>query len=213
MVAISVCAALAGARGFKAIAEWAKDLTRDTRPTTSLQSRTISPPSTKISPTCSWKRSPPQHTTVDKGHGRLEIRRLWASTELRGYVHFSYAAQVFCIQRDTRELTTGKCRAETVYGVTSLSSEKADPVLPLCGIALNRHPWSIEDGLHYVRDMSFDEGRCRIRKHAGAHVMAALRNLAISLLRLAGAANFAPALRACGRNSQRPLRLLGLAWT
>jgi hypothetical protein len=138
----------------------------------------------------------------------LEIRRIWASTELQDYVDFPYAAQVFCIQRDSQELTTAKCRAETVYGVTSLSPEKADPARLL---SLNRQHWSIENGLHYVRDMSFDEDRCRIRKHAGAQVMASLRNLAISLLRLAGAVSIAPALRACARNSRRPLRLLGLA--
>ena len=137
----------------------------------------------------------------------MEVRRIWASTELVGYIDFPYAAQVFCIQRDTRELTTGKCRAETVYGVTSLGPEKADPARLL---SLNRRHWSIENGLHYVRDMSFDEDRCRIRKYAGAQVMAALRNLAISLLRLAGAAHIAPALRACARHPQRPLRLLGL---
>jgi hypothetical protein len=77
-------------------------------------------------------------------------------------------------------------------------------------LTLSRCHGSIENGLHYVRDMSFDEDRCRIRKHAGAHVMASLRNLAIRLLRLAGAVHIAPALRACAQNRIRPLRLSGL---
>ena len=127
---------------------------------------------------------------------------------MQDYLDFPYAAQVFCLQRETTALNTGKLRRETVYGVTSLSSQKAGP---RCLLSLNRRHWSIENGLHYVRDMSFDEDRCRIRKFAGAQVMASLRNLAISLLRLAGAVNIAPALRACARNFQRPLRLLGLA--
>jgi hypothetical protein len=97
-----------------------------------------------------------------------------------------------------------------VHGITSLQSQKADPARLY---SLNHQHWSIEDGLHYVRDMTFDEGRCRIRKYAGAHVMASLRNLAISLLRLTGAGNIASALRACARNFQRPLRLLGLTLT
>ena len=138
----------------------------------------------------------------------MEVRRLWASSELQDYLDFPYAAQVFCLQRETTQLRTGKFRAETVYGVTSLTAQKADPVRLL---SLNRRHWSIENGLHYVRDMSFDEDRCRIRKQAGAQVMASLRNLAISLLRLAGAVHIAPALRACARHVQRPLRLLGLA--
>src|SRR5262249_50834842 len=82
-------------------------------------------------------------------------------------------------------------------GVTSLSPEKASPARLL---TLNRNHWCIENGLHYVRDFTFDEDRCRIRKHAGARVMASLRNLAISLLRLAGMVNIAQGLRACARH-------------
>jgi len=138
----------------------------------------------------------------------LEIRRIWVSSELQGYLDFPYAAQVFRLQRETTRLNTGQLRGETVHGVTSLSPDKADPVRLL---SLNRRHWTIENGLHYVRDVSFDEDRCRIRKYAGARVMASLRNLAISLLRLAGAVYIAPALRACARDLRRPLRLLGLA--
>ncbi len=62
-----------------------------------------------------------------------------------------------------------------------------------------------------MRDVTFDEDRSRVRKQAGPQVMASLRNLAISLLRIAGADNIAAAVRACGRNDNRALRLLGLA--
>jgi hypothetical protein len=86
---------------------------------------------------------------LDKGHGRLEVRRLWARSELQGYLDFPYAAQVYCLERETTELTTGEFRAETVHGVTSLSAEEADPVRLL---SLNRSPWTIENDLHYVRD-------------------------------------------------------------
>ena len=138
----------------------------------------------------------------------MEVRRIWASSELQGYLDFPYAAQVYCLQRETTEFTTGKFRAETVYGVTCLTAPKAGPVRLL---SLNRCHWSIENSLHYVRDLSFDEDRCRIRKQAGAQVMASLRNLAISLLRLAGAGNIAAALRFCAHHQLRALRLIGLA--
>jgi hypothetical protein len=138
----------------------------------------------------------------------LEVRRIWVSSELQGYLDFPYAVQVFRLQRETTRLNTGEFSSETVHGVTSLRPEKADPVRLL---SLNRRHWTIENKLHYVRDVSFDEDRCRIRKYAGARVMASLRNLAISLLRLAGAVYIAPALRACARDLRRPLRLLGLA--
>lgn len=138
----------------------------------------------------------------------MEVRRLWASSELQDYLDFPYGAQVFCLQRQTTELSTGKFRAETVYGITSLTAQKAAPVHLL---SLNRGHWSIENGLHYVRDMSFDEDRCRIRKFAGAQVMPSLRNLAISLLGLAAAVNIAAALRFCAHHQLRALRLIGLA--
>jgi hypothetical protein len=90
----------------------------------------------------------------------LEERRIWTSTELRGYLEFPYAAQVFVIQRTSLHLTTEQCHRETAYGVTSLGPEKANPARLL---ALNRNYWCIENGLHYVRDFTFDEDRCRIR--------------------------------------------------
>jgi hypothetical protein len=99
---------------------------------------------------------------------------------------------------------------EVVYGPTSLTPERASPERLL---ELSRRHWIIENGLHYVRDFTFDEDRCRIRKYAGARVMASLRNLAISVLRLAGTKNIAQGLRACAHDPRRPLRLLGLAVT
>lgn len=138
----------------------------------------------------------------------MEERRIWTSTELRDYLDFPYADQVYRIERSSLHLTSGKSHHETAYGVTSLAPGKAGPARLL---ALNRDYWCIENSLHYVRDVTFDEDRCRIRKHAGARVMASLRNLAISLLRLAGVVNIAQGVRACARHPQRPLRLLGLA--
>jgi hypothetical protein len=137
----------------------------------------------------------------------LEIRRIWTSTDLQGYLDFPYATQVFLIQREVTNLVTGLLSVETVYGLTSLSPQKADPRRLL---TLNRGHWVVENGLHWVRDVVFDEDHCRIRRGAGAHVMASLRNLAISLLRLARALHIAPALRACAHDRLRPLRLIGV---
>jgi hypothetical protein len=137
----------------------------------------------------------------------LEVRQIWTSTELTGYLTFPHAAQVFCIQRDTTEIVTQKDRTETVYGITSLPPQKADPARLL---NLSRGHWSIENRLHYVRDVTFDEDHCCIRKGTGAQVMASLRNLAISLLRMAGARYIPPALRTCSRLGPRVLRLIGL---
>jgi len=123
-------------------------------------------------------------------------------------VDFPYVAQVFALERETTNLVTGEFHRERVYGVTSLTPPKANPARLL---AHNRRHWMIENGLHWIRDWAFDEDRCRIRRGAGARVMASLRNLAISLLRLAGADSISVALRFCSRSSLRPLRLIGLA--
>jgi hypothetical protein len=64
----------------------------------------------------------------------------------------------------------------------------------------------IEDRLYWVRDMDFDEDRSQVRTASGPHIMAALRNLVITILRLAGAANIAAALRYHARRPSRPSR-------
>lgn len=135
------------------------------------------------------------------------MRRIWCSSELNGYVNFPYTAQVFVIQRESTEIVTQKSRTETVYGITSLKPQKANPERLL---SLSRNHWSIENRLHWVRDVTFDEDRCRIRKGTGAQVMATLRNLAISLLRMAGATNIAKTLRHCSRMHFDVMRFLGL---
>jgi hypothetical protein len=99
-------------------------------------------------------------------------------------------------------------RTETVYGLTSHggTSKKAAQRL----LDLVRGHWTIENGLHWVRDVVFDEDRSQIRKGNGPRVMATLRNLAISMLRIAGANSIAKALRWCARHVDACVRLLGL---
>lgn len=104
-------------------------------------------------------------------------------------------------------MVTQKKHTETVYGITSLRPQTADPARLL---QLVRGHWTIENRLHYVRDFTFDEDRCSVRKGRGAQVMASLRNLAISLLRMAGARYIAPTLRACSRLGLGVFRLIGL---
>ena len=162
--------------------------------------------------TSTWRLSPPQHTTIGKGHGRFEQRDIWTSTELNGYLDFPHVGQVFCIKRTTTDLEGNlvpgrKTIEELVVGLTSLSAEKTSPELLL---SLNRGEWEIENRLHYVRDMTYDEDRSQVRKGNRPQAMASIRNLAISLLRLAGAESIAAATRYLGRQFDRPLRLLGL---
>jgi predicted transposase YbfD/YdcC len=115
---------------------------------------------------------------------------------------------VFCIHREVIQITTDKQTSETVYGITSLTTEKASPAKLL---ELARGHWTIENQLHWVRDVTFDEDRSQIRKAAGPRVMATLRNLVISLLRIAGARYIAPAIRECARyGNSKVFRIIGI---
>lgn len=137
----------------------------------------------------------------------MELRHIWTSTELADYLTFPHAAQVFCVQRHTTHIVSNTERSETVYGITSLSAHHANPETIM---RLLRGHWSIENRLHWVRDVTFDEDRCRIRKGKGAQNMACFRNLAISLLRMAGVRYIPTGLRACSRLGQGVLRIIGL---
>ncbi len=154
---------------------------------------------------------PAQHTTLDKAHGRIEQREIWTSTVLNEYLNFPFVQQVFCIKRTTTDLL-GNCVAgrkvteEIVVGVSSLPPEKASPARLL---SLNRGEWEIENRSHYVRDVTYKEDGSQVRTGNGPQVMAGLRNISISLLRLAGAENIAAATRYLSRKLERPLRLLG----
>lgn len=68
--------------------------------------------------------------------------------------------------------------------------------------------WGIENRAHWVRDVTFDEDRSRVRTGNGPQVMATLRNTAISMLRLAGAANIAAAQRHHAAKPSRPINLV-----
>ena len=94
---------------------------------------------------------------------------------------------------------------ETCYAVTSLTLIQATYAQLA---AIIRGHWGIEDRLHWVRDMDFDEDRSQIRTAAGPRIMASLRNLAITILRIAGAASIAAALRYHARRPCRPLQTI-----
>ena len=117
----------------------------------------------------------PEHETCEKTHGRLEIRKIWTSTGINDYVDFLHCGRVVCLHRHTEHLKSGKISSETVYLISSLSSEKASPAqLP----DINRGYWGIENRNHYVRDVTFDEDRSQVRTKSEPRMMAALRHIA-----------------------------------
>jgi predicted transposase YbfD/YdcC len=153
-----------------------------------------------------WHQVPVLDRTRDRAHGRVEIRTLKAVT-VRG-LGFPHAAQVLQVTRKTRELHSRRWRTRIVYAVTSLTFAKASPARLA---DLIRGHWGIENGLHYVRDVTFAEDVSQVRSGAGPQVMAALRNLAIGLLCRAGPVNLAAALHHHSRDPHRPLATLGIS--
>ena len=131
-------------------------------------------------------------TTLNKGHGRIERRTITVSSLLKEYLDWPGIDQVFKLERCFKHVKNGKVSQETIYGITSLSSKKADPAKLL---SFSRDYWGIENGLHYRRDVTFKEDRCRLRTGHAARVMAILNNLVVGLILRQGVKNVPDARR------------------
>jgi hypothetical protein len=95
----------------------------------------------------------------------------------------------------------------TVHAIPSLGAHQADPALLACWV---RGHWSIEAGLHRVRDVTFGEDHSQVRTDNGPTNLAALHTLAINALRLTGHPNIAAAdLRQHARTPLLPLATRG----
>jgi predicted transposase YbfD/YdcC len=144
-------------------------------------------------------------TTVEKGHGRIEKRTLRTTTILTKQQDWKGLKQGFELVRERTE--KGKTTVEVVYGITSLSSQRANARRLL---ELNRGHWAIENELHYRRDVTLGEDASRIRKGVAPQVMAALRNTVLHVLSDVVAPSVASAMRTMGNCLSQALGLLGL---
>lgn len=145
--------------------------------------------------------------TVDLGHGRIEKRRLTASSALMDYSDWPGLKQVFRVHRVTTFKKTGQRREDIVHGITSLSREEAGPDSLL---NLLRCHWHIENRSHWVRDVTFDEDRSQVRSGSIPQVMAALRNTVIGLMRCIGHTNIAAACRYFAARPKEALAAIGI---
>ena len=143
--------------------------------------------------------------TVEKGHGRLVTRRIETTTLLNDYLDWAGLAQCFKLSRRTIHLATGEVRTETVYGITSLAPDQASPQALLTFV---RQHWTIENKLHWVKDVIFDEDRCQLRVGRKHHLMALVRNTVLSLLRLDGRQHIASTLRSFAAQPHSALALV-----
>jgi predicted transposase YbfD/YdcC len=154
--------------------------------------------------TLPWREVPIVDQTRDRGHARVELRRLQVTT-VAG-LDFPHATQAIRITRRVRSLHSRRWRTVTVYAVTSLTASQAHPARLADWI---RGHWGIE-ALHHIRDTTFAEDASQTRTGTAPRALASLRNLAIGILRAHGDRNIAAALRRSARDATRPLALLGI---
>jgi len=140
-----------------------------------------------------------------KGHGRIEVREITASSELAEYADWPYLAQVVEIRRWWQN-AAGVIQQHRWLGVTSLPAQQAGLRRLL---QLKRGHWGIENRLHWVRDVVFGEDKSTLHKGSGPHLLAILRNIVLNLLRLSGHEHITQTLRANSRSTSRALAILG----
>jgi len=136
-----------------------------------------------------------QYTPPD--HGRIEIRKIWTTTDLNDYLDFPYVGQAFVIERHAIEKKSGLRTCEIAYGITSRTAEQADPERVL---NVNRGHWTIENSCHYILDWNYDEDRSRIRTGHGPENITRLRRFAIGVIKSKGVRSVAQKMRELTRN-------------
>lgn len=146
------------------------------------------------------------YTTCDKQHGRLEKRTLESTTALNDYLAWPGVAQVLRRTCQRTHLKSGKTTTHVRYAITSLSRSLVS--LAQIELVWRRH-WTIENQLHYVRDVSFGEDHCQIHLGNAPQALAALRNAVLALFRVEGWTSTPTAFRHFDAHPQLALRLLG----
>ncbi len=149
-----------------------------------------------------WARIP-SVSSVSTGHGR-RARRTIKTVLAPPWTGFEGAAQVAQPRRTVTK--KGKKTAEVACLITS--GRRASPQTLAAWV---RRHWHIENKPHWVRDVTYQEDKSLVRTGSAPRVMASLRSLPISILRLDGHANIAAANRHHARDPQRTLKLLQAA--
>jgi len=140
--------------------------------------------------------------TADKGHGRIDRRSIETRSHIPSLINFPGAKQIGRIRRE--RTIKGVVTVETICFVTSLPRLRANAAALL---KIARSHWSIENGLHRVRDVSMGEVACTVTSGSAPQTLAALRNAVLALLRKSKVTNIARALR---RHAAHPLEALQL---
>jgi predicted transposase YbfD/YdcC len=142
---------------------------------------------------------------TQKGHGRLEIREIWTSTDMNEWFEQEWAgiAQVFRLRRYVKD--GEKEREEIVYGVTNLTRKQANASGLL---ALQQAHWRIENRLHHRRDVTLGEDACQVRMTGAPEALAALNGSVLALMDWLQVRNVASQMRHFCAHPLEALQLL-----
>jgi len=143
--------------------------------------------------------------TVEKGHGRLEKRRITVSSLLASYSNWPGLAQVFKLESQFTDALGEIHQQEVRYGITSLLTSQANAKRLL---SLARDHWRIENGLHYRRDATLREDHSQLRMGHAPQLLAVLNNTALGLLARQGVTNVAEARREFAYQADKALHTL-----
>ncbi len=155
-----------------------------------------------------WKAVIQKQREVTRWKGRKEIRTCILSQELNTYLSWPGLTHVWqCTREITRE---GRKTTEIAVGIASFPQSLA--TVEKLNQYLRGH-WSIENGLHRTRDVSFNEDRATIRTKNAPQIMAALRNLVISILHRGTVRSFPTAFRRFAAKPDELFDFLGLPET
>lgn len=124
--------------------------------------------------------APPDLTTREWAHGRMEVREIRVSSALADYSDMPGLAQVAEVRSRATIIKTGEVREQVHYLFTSLTAERASPNRLL---ELHRGHWEIENCLFHVKDDSLAEDRHVMFGRRSGTNLCALRNAALTLLR------------------------------
>jgi predicted transposase YbfD/YdcC len=146
-----------------------------------------------------------QAETLDRHRGRIEHRAILVSQEPCAYLQTDWPGITHAAQLTRTRTEKGKTTVEVVYLIAILPPESDDP---LDLLALSRGHWGIENCLHYVRDVTFAEDRSRLRTGHAPQLLAACRNLVITLIHRSGSSHIASSRRSFSYHPRRAFDLL-----
>ena len=150
------------------------------------------------------------YETTDKGHGRIEWRKTWATTNvawLQKRHNWPGLKSIAAIESRTKR--DGDTTAERRYYISSRVGEVAQVI----GVLARNH-WSVEDKLHWMLDVAFGEDDSRVRIGNAAENLSRVRRLALMLLKKEKSCKLGvkSKRKKAGWNRDYLLTVLGIGW-